>query len=156
MYEFERARKFSTRILIKEVYAHFVAPHLDHERSDWDNGSEDVYYLDPEAREYEKSDLDKAKKEGLSDAEREAHKDSSACKEACNAQEDCFQWVFKRGICGLHYKKFKLGENVKRDGDDGDDDSKRVFSGWNMRRIQSWIDDQGNCHEPYKWRVQDR
>ncbi|EFY95837.1 fringe-like glycosyl transferase family protein [Metarhizium robertsii] len=151
LYAFERGQNFAKRIRIKDMYYRFVATHLVESRSDWDNGGEDVYYLDREARTYEASELDKAKTDELSDMELVAHKNSSSCKDVCYSQEDCFQWRYRDGICGLAYNKMRLGNAVKKD----DDEAKRSFSGWHMDRINKWIGEQGNCSETYQWRVMD-
>lgn len=113
-----------------------------------------MYYLDREAREYEETELEKAKTDDLSDEEREAHKSMSGCKDACYSQEECFQWKYRNGICGLSYRKFMLGDAVKRN--DDDDNEKRAFSGWDLFRIKKWINEQGDCNRPYEWRVQDK
>ncbi|KHN94099.1 uncharacterized protein MAM_08029 [Metarhizium album ARSEF 1941] len=151
LYAFERKQQFAKSITIKDVYDRFVANHLRESRSDWDNGSEDVYYLDREAKSYGESELDKAKTGDLSAQEREAHKSSAGCKEACYSQEDCFQWRHRDGICGLAYGKIRLGDAVKGDGDE----VTRSSSGWHMERINKWVDEQGSCHETYEWPVMD-
>lgn len=150
LYAFERDRKFAPKVKIKDVYDSFVAPHLQDVQADWDNGSEDVHYLDLETGGYEESVLQRAKVDGLSNTERDAHRTFANCKTACFAQEECFQWRYQNGICSMNFK-LKHGEPVKRH----DLNQRRTFSGWNMRKIEGWTKEQGDCLERHEWRIED-
>lgn len=60
------------------------------------------------------------------------------CSTACEANPQCFQFVFDGGSCFLG-KAIRLGE--RRDSKDG----KIWRSGWNQPRIENWIANQTTC-----------
>ncbi|KAK2591474.1 hypothetical protein QQS21_010820 [Conoideocrella luteorostrata] len=150
LYAFERERKFSKPLRIKDLYHRFMSPHLIDARPDWDNLSEDVYYLNTSIAQYEEWEVNRAKKDGLSNEEAEAYKSFDDCKTACLSLENCFQFRFQNNICGMAHK-FKHGKPTKK----GDDDSKRYMSGWNTKKIKQWIEKQKDCDKSFKWPVKD-
>ncbi|XXG96377.1 hypothetical protein Hte_002659 [Hypoxylon texense] len=137
----------------KDVYHEFVEPKLSVRRDDWDNLSEDegVLYLDPKA-EHAQWQKDRAKKLdrqiSVPAVEMDAHKSFEHCRKLCDSIAKCFQFSFHDGICA-YSKSFTLGkpkptEKMEKTEKDG----QRWTSGWNVRRIQDWVEKQGSCKEP--------
>ncbi|KHN99174.1 uncharacterized protein MAM_02872 [Metarhizium album ARSEF 1941] len=152
LYAFEKGRKFSKMLRIKDLYHEFVSPELVEARADWDNLSEDVFYLNKTQAKYEDWELDLAKTKNLSELEAEAHKSFDDCQKACLSMARCFQFRYQNSICGISFK-IKHGKPVKK----GDDDSKRYMSWWNVERIKNWTEAQGDCDgQNFKWPVRDR
>ncbi|EFZ01365.2 glycosyltransferase family 31 protein [Metarhizium robertsii ARSEF 23] len=152
LYAFEKERKFKKMLRIKDLYHKFMSPELVEARPDWDNLSEDVYYLNSTRAEYDEWDLAKAKTENLSDAEADAYKSFDDCKKACLSMTNCFQFRYQNSICGISHK-IKHGKPAKK----GNDDSKRYMSGWNVENIKKWVEEQGDCDKHnFKWPVSDK
>lgn len=149
IYALERDQKFKT-MRIKDLYHKFVGPQLVEARPDWDNMSDDVYYLNNTLADYEDWQVNGAKTDGLSDEEGEAHKSFNACKTACVSLEDCFQFRYQNGICSIAHK-FKHGKPVKKD----DDGFKRYMSGWNVEKIEKWVERYDDCAPSLAWPVSD-
>ncbi|KAG8427638.1 hypothetical protein J3459_006518 [Metarhizium acridum] len=80
LYAFEKERKFKKMLRFKDLYHKFMSPELVEARPDWDNLSEDVYYLNSTRAEYDEWELTKAKTENLSDAEADAYKSSTTAR----------------------------------------------------------------------------
>ncbi|KAK2591514.1 hypothetical protein QQS21_010789 [Conoideocrella luteorostrata] len=158
MYAFEtNFDKSGGSLRIKDVFHQFLDPNLRKLQADWDNGSDDVFYADPQidvkARKNDEwSQLpDRVKKDDLSDLERAAHKSHGDCSKACDSMDDCFQYRYLDGVCGIG-RNIRHGVAVKRD----EKDSKRVFSGWRVDKIRQWVKDQGECQQPWEWPVKDQ
>lgn len=129
-----------------------MGPELVEARPDWDNLSEDVYYLNKTRAAYEDWELGRAKNDDLSAEEAEAYKSFDDCKKACLSMDNCFQFRYQNSICAVAHK-FMHGKPVKK----GDDDSKRYMSGWNVKKIKEWIEEQDDCDKKqFKWPVKDR
>lgn len=109
-------------------------------REDWDNGSADKILEPP------KEEADTPMKSSLWKWD-EPYKSFNACKKACKEDPACFMWNHHGETCALG-RPWKLGE--KRLPKDG------VIwrSGWNMERINKWIEDNGPCKEPL-WEAAD-
>jgi hypothetical protein len=130
-------------LVFKNIYEEFLAPKLKEKREDWDNLSEDLYYLDPSAKKYENWQLDRAKKESKSVVEQAAHKSFEDCRKMCDEVEDCFQFRFQDGICA-YSRAFMLGKPKKPESDE----KRRWISGWATSKIRAWIKEQGECKMP--------
>ncbi|KAK9414523.1 hypothetical protein SUNI508_11096 [Seiridium unicorne] len=130
-------------LLLKDIYKHFVEPKLEARRDDWDNLSEDMYFLDPNAKEYESWQLGRTKMGGISDAEKNAHKSFDDCAKMCNEVDECFQFRFQDGICS-YQRGFLLGKPRRSE----DDESKRWMSGWAVDKIKAWVDEHKDCERP--------
>ncbi|KAF6822466.1 hypothetical protein CMUS01_11071 [Colletotrichum musicola] len=130
---------------IKDIYHEFFAPKMVPERADWDNLADDRFYLDESADKHEDWQLNRAKKDDLSPVEKEAHLSFGHCRKACEADKSCFSFQYKDGVCGFSWA-FKLGHPVKK----ASQEEKRRMSGWDVRKINSWIEKQGECG-PVKW-----
>jgi hypothetical protein len=138
-------------LLLKDVYEEFVAPKLQDMREDWDNLSEDHYYLDPNAtkaddsttQRYESWQIERAKLDDLSEVEEEAHKSFDNCRAMCEEVTECFQFRFQDGICSYN-RAFSLGKPKKPESDA----DQRWMSGWATNKIRAWIQEQQECTRP--------
>lgn len=134
-------------IIMRDIFGEYLEPHLARKRKDWDNRSDDRFYLDMGEdgnREWEDWMKDRMKNpEEYSDVEKLAHTSAQNCAIACRAasEDDCFQWAYKDGSCGFG-RSFALGKPVKPSGDDEKD---HMVSGWDMPKIRSWIAKQEEC-----------
>ncbi len=150
-WDFERRRlpNATQPLLLKDVFVEFVYPKLQAKREDWDNLSDDVFYLDRNAtdRTWEGSKLDRVKDPADMNAlEKQAHLSFEHCKAACaSLDERCFQFRYTDKTCSMS-RAFKMGRPVKKDAEK----EKRMVSGWDMEKISQWIDKQGECGE-IKW-----
>ncbi|KAH0433161.1 hypothetical protein CcaCcLH18_06048 [Colletotrichum camelliae] len=130
---------------IKDIYHRFFAPKMIPERADWDNLADDRFYLDEAANKHDDTQLSRAKLDDLSPEEKEAHKSFGQCRKACEADQNCFSFQYRDGVCGFSWA-FKLGHPVRKESQE----EKRRMSGWDVRKINSWIEKQGECG-PVKW-----
>lgn len=147
-YDFEHSRyakedpKHQSVLRIKDIYEHFVASKLVETRDDWDNLSEDTYYLNRSDGRHEEWEINRAKPaDQLNEAEKLAHLDLEHCRLACESVSECFQYRWKDGICGTA-RAFMLGRPRRRD---GNEEHKRWKSGWLVDKIHRWIEEQGEC-----------
>lgn len=150
LFAFEKERKFKKMLRIKDLYHKFMGPQLVEARPDWDNLAEDVYYLNNATTTYEDWEINRARFGDLTEEEAAAHKSFDDCKKACLSLDNCFQFRYQNGICGIAHK-FKHGKPIAK----GDDDSKRYMSGWNVEKIKSWIEEHDNCGNSFKWPIRD-
>jgi len=130
---------------IRDIYYKFLAPKLVPLRHDWNNLSDDVNFVDPTVRRDKTHEVKRTKTENLDSFEKKAHRSWEKCREACEHADDCFQYVFRDGICGMS-KSFKLGKPEKEELDL----KLRWTSGWDLGKIQKWIQAQGECG-PVSW-----
>ncbi len=135
-------------LLIKDIFQYFVQGYLSPKRNDWDNMSEDTFYIDTDdvTLEVEKWMTERAKNpKEMNDAEREAHKSFDHCFEACKSLpvSECFQFMYRGGICSTG-RAFRLGKPVPKIRS-----KKRSISGWDMDKIRQWVADQGECKYAY-------
>ncbi|KAI0025309.1 hypothetical protein F4780DRAFT_426800 [Xylariomycetidae sp. FL0641] len=131
-------------IVFKDIYEHFVAEHLLERREDWDNISDEVFFLDPEA-DHEYWMVERAKRTGLNAVEAKAHKSFDQCQTMCVKTKECFQFSYRQSVCSYR-KGFLLGSPS----DWQTDEDKRMTSGWDIKKIHKWIQEQGHCREP-RW-----
>ena len=154
--------------MIKDLYDSLIAPKMRKSRENWDNGSDDVCYINPDPDAQERADgksRDRQKKaDEMSDIEKDAWKSPGNCAKVCESEiapEDsankkkllersCFQYHWHDEVC-CTAKSFKLGE-PKRKPDDDDDLKAKWTSGWYMEGIQDWIDAMGECEKP-AWKI---
>ncbi|RYP64962.1 hypothetical protein DL771_008531 [Monosporascus sp. 5C6A] len=90
VWQFEQTRKTDRPVMIRDLYHAFMAPKMQIQRSDWDNLSDDVCYVnpDPEAQQRaEGFERDRQKKESeMSDVEKEAWKSWENCAKVCESE----------------------------------------------------------------------
>ncbi|KAJ9143507.1 Glycoprotein-N-acetylgalactosamine 3-beta-galactosyltransferase 1 [Pleurostoma richardsiae] len=130
-------------LTIKDIYTEFLAPKLVAKREDWDNLSDDWYYLDASSPNHEWEDwrVGRAKKdEDKSALEKRAHLSFDDCRRACESVGDCFQFRWQDECCGMS-RAFMLGKPVKKESKP----KKRSMSGWDVQKIQKWVAEQGEC-----------
>ncbi|KAL7798237.1 glycosyltransferase family 31 protein [Trichoderma ceciliae] len=146
LYAFERERNFASPMRIKDLYHHFVAPQLAPSRPDWDNLSDDVFYLNASSNMHDDEQLRRAKKKGLSPLEKTAHLSFDNCRQACQADKACLQYRFHHGVCGFSWK-IKHGYPKPKE----DHILDRWMSGWEVEKIQAWVQEHGKCDDKIKW-----
>ena len=137
---FEQARNFSAPMRVRDIYHQFLEPHLTEVRVDWDNGSQDETFLDPESGKHSEEEIEAAKKDDLTPLEKKAHLSFRDCREACVASNDCFQFRFHNSICGIH-RSIKHGEPTKREWNE----EERSMSGWDVAKIKAWVKSHDKC-----------
>lgn len=149
-WEFERRRYRTNQkpLVFREVYEEFIAPNIREIREDWDNGSEDWFYIDAEsAHESPEWRVNRAKKEeDKSETEKSAHVNWENCHAACLEHEECFQFTWHDESCAMH-RTFRMGKPVKKESEE----KKRTISGWNIDRIKEWIKSHGDCEGKTEW-----
>lgn len=138
---FERKQDFAGPVRIRDIYHRFFEPQLVSVRQDWDNLSDDTFYLDANKATYEQWQLDRAKKEDeMSDLEQRAHESYNNCRKACLSLEECFQFRYHDGVCSTS-KSFKHGNPAKPE----DKPKDRWMSGWDVDKIKAWVDEHDEC-----------
>ncbi|PHH85560.1 hypothetical protein CDD83_244 [Cordyceps sp. RAO-2017] len=140
LYAFERERNFSQPMRIRDVYHRFVKDQLTATRDDWDNLSDNVFFLNASAYQYADWELQRAKKEDLSALELVAHQSFDDCRRACQSMEKCLQFRFYHGICAIS-DSIKHGHPTKKE----EDQHWQYQSGWNLRRIEEWVAAHDDC-----------
>ncbi|KAL7941612.1 glycosyltransferase family 31 protein [Trichoderma barbatum] len=146
LYAFERGRNFAFPLRIKDLYHQFVAPQLAPIRPDWDNMSEDILYLNASLNVYDEEQLSKAYTQNLSHLEKMAHLSFDNCRAACQADKECLQYRFHQGICGFGMRIIH-GRPKPRE----DDVLKRWVSGWDVDKIQAWVQKHNSCDDRIDW-----
>ncbi|KAI0206033.1 glycosyltransferase family 31 protein [Astrocystis sublimbata] len=168
VWQFEQTRKTDRVLLIKDLYDSLIAPKMQDIREHWDNGSDDVCYInrDPEAQERAGGRAkDRQKKEDeMTDIEKEAWKSPENCAKVCETEisdgdsgnkekqmeRNCFQYRWHDEVC-CTAKSFKLGEPKSKPSDENDQKAKWT-SGWYMKGIHDWIEAVGECKKP-AWKI---
>ncbi|KAF5673304.1 hypothetical protein FHETE_3428 [Fusarium heterosporum] len=89
-WHFEQTRQKKGIVQIREMYHHFWAPHLESEREDWDNSSDDVCYIgfgpQAQAKATDKQ-RNRQKKENEKNAvEQHAHRSKEHCAMVCESE----------------------------------------------------------------------
>ncbi|KAI1214372.1 glycosyltransferase family 31 protein [Annulohypoxylon truncatum] len=137
-------------IRFRDIYHEFVEPKLKPRRDDWDNMSEDVVYLDPNRGDTflpwqrEKDRLKKLQHQlHVPSIEMNAYKSFEDCRKLCKTVNDCFQFSYHAGAC-IYNKSFRLGKPTMKAGNRDD----KWISGWDVERIQAWVEEQGQCDDP--------
>ncbi|EHK41354.1 glycosyltransferase family 31 protein [Trichoderma atroviride IMI 206040] len=143
---FEREQKFASPMRIRDLYHHFVAPRLVPIRPDWDNLSDDVFYLDISENSHDHYQLRKAKLEGLSPLEKSAHLSFDSCQRACQVDSACLQYRYHDGICGFS-RTIKHGLPKPKTNQMSD----RWMSGWDVDKIQAWVQEHDDCGDEIQW-----
>ncbi|KAI1170449.1 hypothetical protein F4777DRAFT_118614 [Nemania sp. FL0916] len=167
VWQFEQTRKTNRVLLIRDLYDSLIAPRMQDIRENWDNGSDDVCYINPDPDAQERADgreRDHQKKEEeRSEVEKEAWKSPEKCAKVCESvisaehaddkekqrSRECFQYRWHDEVCCTS-KSFKMGEPKPKASDD--DPKAKWTSGWYMKGIQDWIDAMGECKEP-AWKI---
>lgn len=133
----------------RDVFHAFVEPALVPEREDWNNLVSDALYLVEgyTDRKFSDGEIARAKHgdKPLSDAQAHAHESFEACGAACADEPKCLQYRWNDGLCQLGWS-VRLGRPMKREAVH----AKRWFSGWNLTRIDEFVQKQGECGE-IKW-----
>ncbi|KAM4059198.1 glycosyltransferase family 31 protein [Hirsutella rhossiliensis] len=142
LYAFEKERDFSYPMRIKDLYHRFVKDQLMARRDDWDNLSDNVFYLNSSAYEYLDWEKKKAKTENLSALEMLAHESFDDCRRACHSLPECLQFRFYHGICAISHT-IKHGHPTKQE----PYQHWRFMSGWNVKRIEEWVEEHDDCGE---------
>ncbi|KAH8157230.1 hypothetical protein CIB48_g11012 [Xylaria polymorpha] len=168
VWQFEQTRKTDRVLMIRDLYDSLIAPKMQDTRENWDNGSDDVCYVnrDPEAQERAGGQAkDRQKKEDeMSDIEKEAWKSPENCAKVCETEipdedsdnkkkqrdRNCFQYRWHDEVCCTS-KSFKLGEPKPKPADDADKKATWT-SGWYLKGIHDWIEAMGECKEP-AWKI---
>ncbi|OTA99862.1 glycosyltransferase family 31 protein [Hypoxylon sp. CI-4A] len=133
-----------------DLYNQFVASKLLSRRDDWDNLSEDVFYLDPKRRDsfpqwqQNKDRIPKLNQlASIQAVEMDAHKSFEDCRKMCESVQTCFQFSYHNGACAYN-RSFKLGKPTAKAKKQDD----KMVSGWNIERIRSWDEAMGPCKKP--------
>lgn len=146
LYAFDQEKTFSAPVRIRDLYYRFVEPRLAPSRTNWDNLSDDTFYLNSTAMQYQDWELARAKKEGLTEVEQKAHLSFIDCGKACQENQSCLQYRFHQGICAFS-SKIKHGHPTKKEEKDED----RWLSGWNVDRIREWVKTNDHCKPDFAW-----
>ena len=141
LHAMEKKRGMGKVMRIKDLYHLYLEPRLVEMREDWDNLSEDVYYLDTGVR-HEEWESKRAKTELLTPAEAKAHLSFEACRQACEENDSCFQFRYHYGICAVS-RSFSLGVPTKKEPRMDD----KWLSGWDVAKIKAWVKDHDDCGE---------
>ena len=114
-----------TPYVMKDVFNHFVQPHLTEELEDWNNLSQDIVY------EKTSADEDESWRSTSDDHQKAIH-DPEACQFACKENDQCLQWSYQPspGKCSLG-KVIRFGKRV-------DSDEFGFKSGWMLDRIDAF------------------
>ncbi|KAK9464543.1 hypothetical protein V1512DRAFT_293294 [Lipomyces arxii] len=116
LYEFERKFSPDTPILYKDVYKEFIMPYITETRHRWDNLAD--------SREYSLE-----KENDHKNPVETAYHSMKDCAAACEAWENCLQYRYKKGWCGLT-DVIRLGQKEVGDGE-------KYTSAWMLDRIKS-------------------
>ncbi|KAK1783381.1 hypothetical protein QBC45DRAFT_447771 [Copromyces sp. CBS 386.78] len=131
-------------LLIKDIYHEYLEPKLKREQLDWDNKSDDRFYVDLAAKTWDEGTLHRMKKpEEYNELEKVAHRSASDCEAACKSlgPDDCVQYKYENGKCAMH-KSFILGKPVpKKEGE------KQTISGWDVEKIKEWTEKEKVCNK---------
>lgn len=132
-------RLAKTPILWKDIFNHFVEQSLEPRRADWDNMSGDKVFS-------KKAENQRGgrKWSEYTPAERLAVKSPEKCEALCIKSQDCFQWRYQNGDCGLA-RDFKLGKPKTTGGDN------KYTSGWRFDRIGAFRQKMGDCRNGPVW-----
>lgn len=155
-WEFERLRyrQDQTPLVFKEVFEAIVYPRLQSNRDDWDNFSDDWYYIDFDRPEYEWEDWRVGKsvlEERKTETEKKAHENWENCQAACLEHELCLQYFWHNEVCAFH-SSIRLGTPRKP----SEDETQRYISGWNLPKIDEWLVQNGDCEGRVDWPYQVR
>ncbi|KAI1812641.1 glycosyltransferase family 31 protein [Poronia punctata] len=163
VWQYEQTRKTDRILMIRDLYESLIAHKIQKTREDWDNGSDDVCYLNPDPEAQERADgqaRDRQKKEDeMSEIEKQAWKSPQDCEKVCEYElteadagdeekqlgRNCFQYRWHDEVCCTS-RSFKFGQPKPEPTDD--DTKTRWTSGWYIKGISDWINAMGECKEP--------
>jgi hypothetical protein len=137
----ERSRRYSSPLLIKDVFKAFIQANLTAIRRDWDNQSDEIHLVDHSLPKDELSWLDSRKvrqAEGLPEYQQRAHLSPSSCRLACKSLGDCLQWRYYRRVCTLS-STVRMGRPRMLEPQD------MLTSGWEVERIDAWARANDEC-----------
>lgn len=122
--------------LHRDVFEHFVEPHISVNRTAWDNLSHDVRLVSAALA----SDKDTPFSD-LESYEQAATESQDACAEACvkKSEGECIQWMFSPGRCHLG-RDIRFGRSDEREEVD-----KPWVSGWIPERIEKFKQSFEGC-----------
>jgi hypothetical protein len=165
VWSYDKQRGFDSEPMrIKNLFHQFMEPRLQDRRSDWDNLSSDMYYLNataaeevlakeekkeklgPDELKFDKGDIDRSKGKNwhLSIDEEVAFVNVASCERACLTKPDCMQWKYKPGLCMLD-KRASIGRpKIERE------DKYKMTSGWMVDRIKEWAEKK-ECNGKVTW-----
>ncbi len=129
-----------------EIFEHFVQPILSPHRDDWNNLSNDIHYTPPQDNEPDKT-YNGRKWSELDAIERSSPESPSLCKLACDANDECFQWMHHDRECILH-RSISLGGSQKQAGS-----TTSWTSGWKVDKIEAFRKEMANCTGGIDWTV---
>lgn len=136
--------------MIKDIYEHFVKNNLEKldepVRQDWENLSSDMLYkpiqdVTDNGGINEGQDFQK-----LPDTKRKAVESPQNCQKLCDTEQDCFGWMHKDNEC-------RLSRSIKIGGHMSPDNGKRFTSGWNLKVINNFVKEMGDCPDGPDWHV---
>lgn len=150
-WEFERKRYRTNQnpLIFAEVYDEFFGAKLQPVREDWENAADDWFYIDFNRIGHEWEDWRigrAAKEEDKKEGEKVAHASWEGCRAACLEHGECFQFSWHDECCAMH-RSFRLGKPVKKE----QETRLRTVSGWNVDKINTWIEQQGQCGDRVQW-----
>ncbi|MCJ1234400.1 hypothetical protein MMC14_002361 [Varicellaria rhodocarpa] len=138
-----RAKGITKPLLFLDIFNHFVKPSLLPLREDWNNLSFDIEYTPPPADQPDKSYAGQ-KWIDLSPVQRSSPDSPDNCKKACEADDNCYQWMH-------HDRECDIGHSVKLGGSKNAEGGKKWVSGWMFERIGKFRVDAGNCTDGADW-----
>ncbi|KAI8629851.1 glycosyltransferase family 31 protein [Xylariaceae sp. FL1651] len=159
VWQFEQTRKTDRILMIRDLYESLIAPKMQDTRENWDNGSDDVCYINPDPDAQERADGQARERQKTEDEmsaiEKEAWKSPENCAKVCESEilesdsydkdvtlgRSCFQYRWHDDVC-CTAKSFKFGEPKD------DDSTTKWTSGWYLKGINDWIDATGKCTKP--------
>lgn len=117
----------------RDIFAHFINPHIQKNRTQWNNLSKDHEYVNSSAAFTSGDEWDY-----LQDFERAAVESQYACAAACAhpSRPECVQWMFSPGRCSLG-NSIRLGQAVEEEDD--------WVSGWVLERVERFKDALRGC-----------
>ena len=129
-----------------EIFEHFVHPNLQPLRTDWNNLSNDIRYSPLDETEPDKT-YNGRKWTELSDTERSSSESADNCLKACEANDECFQWLHHDRECILH-RSISLGGSQKQAGS-----TTSWTSGWRLDKIEKFRQQMAKCPNGPDWTV---
>jgi hypothetical protein len=131
-------------LLMRDVYNAYYRDKMVATRDDWDNQSDDRYYIDPSREEHVKAYSGRTQQpEQMNQEEKDAFRSFDHCRTMCENLKDCYQYRFRDGVCGISWA-FKYG--LPKPSENGH----AYKSGWAMKRISEFIASKGQC-ETIEW-----
>ncbi len=136
-------------LVMKDVFTEFVHPKIRDVRDNWDNLSDDVFYVGRNATTIDSwkqaEFVRKIKNEAdMNELEKRAHLSFDDCRAACaSVGDECFQFQYNGAACGFSHS-IRLGGPVEKQDGPG---AIRTMSGWDLDKIDRWVNKQRQCNE---------